>query len=103
MGILDGLADTFGEEFIVVAGLMIPFLGILVPVFVLLLVQPSRPRTAAAAASPDEVAVSGREGAPLPDTAPAAGIADSQVSPVASELEWLCQQLRESDVFEALT
>lgn len=103
MGILDGLADTFGEEFIVVAGLMIPFLGILVPVFVLLLVQPSRPRTAAAAASPDEVAVSGREEAPLPDSAPAAGIADSQVSPVAIELEWLCQQLRESDVFEALT
>lgn len=92
------VADFFGDEIIIFLGLMIPFLGILVPVLVLFLLQPSRPRPLPAQAPP----LDGEdEGAP--PASPVAAAARPPVPPEPAELTWICEQLRESDVFEALT
>jgi hypothetical protein len=85
---------------------MIPFLGILIPVLALLLLQVGhrRPPQAAAASSEDLPAPDGL-GEPFPyaDTGVAIAAGQQQVPAEPEELAWLCSQLRESDVFEGLT
>lgn len=97
------VADLFGEEIIIVLGLMIPFLGILVPVLVLFLLQPSRPRPMPTATLPGQAQSLDGEGEGALATAPVAVAPGPRVPPEPAELTWLCEQLRESDVFEALT
>jgi hypothetical protein len=95
------VADIFGEEIIIVLGLMIPFLGILVPVLVLFLLQPSRPRPLPTATLHGPAPLDGEDEGVR--TAPVAVAAGPRVPAEPAELTWLCEQLRESDVFEALT
>ena len=96
------VADFFGDEIIIVLGLMIPFLGILVPVLVLFLLQPSRSRPLPTATLPGPAPLDGEDEGTLA-TAPVAVAAGPRVPAEPAELTWLCEQLRESDVFEALT
>ena len=90
------------QELIVVLGLMIPFLGILLPVLVLLLVQVGHrqlPQAEPGVLEDPPGAEAGDEAPPLAEAPPAA----VAVPPVTAELARLCEQLRETDVFEGLT
>lgn len=95
------LADKLGfipVEVLIVLGLMIPFLGILVPIVVLLLFQVSRPEPPALESAPPAPPPGPRlrEQAP-PDAVRQSIVVDSD------ELVWFRARLRESDVFEGLT
>lgn len=105
---LPGVGNDIPEEIIVILGLMIPFLGLLVPILALLLVQvPRRDSTIVAAEASESslqadsvetgpAAAGPAEGGGVPPATPAATADDEGIS-------WLCEQLRESDVFEGLT
>jgi hypothetical protein len=108
MGFLDGVIDLFGRDSAIFLGLLIPFLGILIPAVVLLAIGRSHrmaPYGATAAAS----AAPAREGEVVGDgllgSSPRAAVASTERTGLtrSDELAWRWQCLRESDVFEGLT
>jgi hypothetical protein len=96
MGIL-GIMD----ETAILVGLLIPFLGLLVPALVLVAIGLSHRMTPHVAVAPGLA-----EGEDGPPHHAATAVAEAWPHPVpvpADELEWQFQGLRESDVFEGLT
>ena len=97
MGALAGAADAIGAQLPIILGLLIPFVGIVVPgIVILALATPSRhahapmaPAVATAGAGTGAIAV-------RTDSEPAAY--DGR-----GALAWACGRLRESDIFEGLT
>jgi len=105
---LPGVGNDIPGEIIVILGLMIPFLGLLVPILALLLVQvPRRDSTAVAPEGSDSSLQPADSGKPGPAAAVAAEVSVPAALPRAAAedegISWLCDQLRESDVFEGLT
>jgi len=106
MGILDGVVDLFGKESAIFVGLLIPFLGIVVPAIVLLGIGLSHRGTPDVAIAPGGLAPDADGAADGPPAAAAtafAGAKDGRGLALPGELSWQCQCLRESDVFEGLT
>jgi hypothetical protein len=103
MGILDGAADLFGRESAIFVGLLIPFLGLLVPAIALFAIGLSHRRAPHVATAPGGASPQGDGAAPVA-TATTVAEEEGRAGLVApDELSWLCQCLRESDVFEGLT
>jgi hypothetical protein len=107
MGFLDGVTDVFGRESAIFLGLLIPFLGILIPAVVFLMIGISHrmaPHVAAAAASAPTRGTDVVGDGPVAISARAAvGSTERAGLTPSNELSWQCQCLRESDVFEGLT
>ncbi len=98
MGALAGAADAIGAQLPLILGLMIPFLGIVVPgIVIMALATPSRNRHAVLTSSGGATAVAGAQ-AVLPHTTGGAAAYDRK-----GGMPWACERLRESDIFEGLT
>lgn len=96
MGALAGVADILGQQLPLILGLLIPFVGIVIPgIVILAIATPSHTRHAQGPVlvemRPSAVGPT-RERDPLPDSpGERAGLA------------WACDRLRESEIFEGLT
>lgn len=96
MGALAGVADTLGSQLPLILGLLIPFVGIVIPgIIILAIASPSRTRHA-----PGPVLVEMR-----PSAATATRVRDALPDSPGErvDLPWACDRLRESDIFEGLT
>jgi CRP-like cAMP-binding protein len=95
MGALAGAADTLGSQLPLILGLLIPFVGIVIPgIVILAIASPSRTRHA-----------TGPVLVEMPSSATATRERDAlPASPGQRvDLPWACERLRESDIFEGLT
>lgn len=101
MGFIDEIVNLFSQEAAIFVGLLIPFLGLLVPALVLVAVGLSHrmhPHPAEAPALAGEAAGS--------VSAASVAVAEAWHQPTSAspeDLEWQFLGLRESDVFQGLT
>ena len=105
MGALNGAADLLGQQLPMMLGLLIPFAGIIIPSIVIFAIS-SPARRHPAATSPHGMALhAAGAGASSPVAVAAAAVAPAvrPVANAAAEISWLCERLRESDIFEGLT
>lgn len=105
MGLLDGVGNLFSDELPTFLGLLIPFAGILIPGLVIIAISsPSRRRRSSSPALGLALQSAGGMADP-----PAAMVGAPVAAPERramkdpDELAWLCERLRESDIFEGLT
>ncbi len=106
MGFLDGAIDLFGRNLAIFLGLLIPFLGILVPALVILAFGVSHREPPRVASDPAGLATETdveQDGPPAVSTEVAVAARERPHLMDSGELSWLCERLRESDVFEGLT
>lgn len=92
------MSDLFSEEAALILGLMIPFLGILVPVLVIGALGLSHRMV-----HPPRAFQTDGDSADATAPSPTTPLADARTTAQSDQLAALCERLRESDLLEGLT